>query len=71
MKPSAQRADESCPAAARGAPSVERGVGDEQMCERAGSGGQLAACWRGRWVGTPLDKLAGEGRGARASSTSC
>ena len=41
MKLSAQRADESCPAAVGGALSVERGVGNERMCGRAGSEGSL------------------------------
>ena len=53
MKLSAQRAEESCPAAVGGELSVEREAVDERMCGRAGSEGQLAACWRGRWVGAP------------------
>lgn len=71
MKLSAQRADESCPAAVGGALSVERGVGDEQMCGRAASEGQLAACQRGRWVGALVDELPDAGRRARAPSATC
>ena len=70
MKLSAEKAEESCPAAVGGALSVERGAGDERMCGRAGSECQLAAGWRGRWVGAPSDELADEGRGARAPSAS-
>ena len=69
MRVSAQGAEESCPAAVRGAlVSGARVKREERMCARAGSEGQLASCWRGRWVGAPLGELADEGRGDRASS---
>ena len=70
MKLSAEKAEESCPAAVGGVLSVERGAGDERMCGRAGSECQLAAGWRGRWVGAPSDELADEGHGAQAPSAS-